>query len=256
MKKTLLALVTASALIVSGSALAAFADATQGEGSGANAQIKITGTVANTNPNWMWQIPAAAQGSVTDVALKRITGVAVGDNTEFAISKTEMSILEGYMSTPSPTGVAGITPVITIGGKDMAEVDCSMIAGGCSVEISATNGGATAGKIIAHLEASAAAAFIGGTNGDSYITGAEVGDGSREALEVLRTQGSFNESYPGVQATIGLTYRGMEALLSNVNSKKISNSRVVMLASSKLVVPTDAIPDTWAATLPMTISLK
>ena len=254
MKKTLLALATASALIVSGSALAAFADATQGEG--ANAQIKITGTVANTNPNWMWQIPAAAQGSVTDVALKLVTGVSVGDNTEFAISKTKMSILEGYMSRPSPTGGAGITPVITIGGKDMAEVDCSMIAGGCSVEISATNGGAAAGKIIAHLEASAAAAFIGETNGYSYITGAEVGDGSREALEVLRTQGSFNESYPGVQATIGLTYRGMEALLSNVNSKKISNSRVVMLASSKLVVPTDAIPDTWAATLPMTISLK
>ena len=255
MKKTLLALATASALIVSGSALAAFADATQGEGSGANAQIKIAGTLTNTNPNWMWQIPAAAQGSVTDVALKLVTGVSVGDNTEFAISKTKMSILEGYMVTPSPTGGAGITPVITIGGQNVAEVACSMIAGGCSVEISATDGGAEVGKVIAHLQASAAGAYIHPA-GNVFVTTAGQGDTTTEAVDVLKLQGAFAESYPGFQTTNPRTYLSMEAMLSIVTNLRVSNSRVVFLASSKLVVPTDAIPDTWAATLPMTISLK
>ena len=255
MKKTLLALATASSLIVSGSALAAFADAAQGEGSGGNAQIKIAGIMTNTNPNWMWQIPAAVQGSVTDVALKQIAGVSVGDNTEFAISKTQMSILEGYMKTPSPTGVAGITPVITIGGQDVSAVACSQLQGGCKVEISATDAGAEVGKVIAHVEASAASASKN-ANGSFLSPVSSTGDISAEAIAVLKKQSSFANTYPNPKPGNSFRYLRLEELLRDPSSKNISDSRVVKLLSSKIVVPTDAVPATWAATLPITISLK
>lgn len=89
MKKTLLALATTSALMVSGSALAAFVEATEGGAAGAGAKLEITGTITNTNPKWRWQIPGATQTAVENVELKMISGVGEGTSTSWNITPTK-----------------------------------------------------------------------------------------------------------------------------------------------------------------------
>ncbi|EEX67704.1 hypothetical protein [Vibrio metoecus] len=258
MKKTLLAAATASALVVSGGALAAFADAPKGEGAGASAQLKITGTLTNTNPNWMWQIPADAQAAVKDVTLKKITGVVNGANTEFSITTTPMSILEGYMKTPAPTGGAGLTPVINVGGTDMVK-DCSAQAG-CTISVDAMAGEDRVGKVAMAFQQEFAEAYH--IRDEVHLSGKTFNNvATKRAVQVLESnQQGFWTTYPlegmvrDEPAASGLFY---DIWLSSPSSRSLlSASRVSVMKSSKLVVPTGAVPATWAATLPITISLK
>ena len=251
MKKTLLALATTGALVVSGSALAAFADAPQGEGSGASAQIEITGTIINTNPIWMWQIPAALQTAVTDVALKRVEGVSVGNNTEFALTKTPMNVLEGYMKTPTVQGGAGLTPLISIGGMDMM-TECGTSAG-CTISLKATNAGEDVADVVidaiqtwsyAH-ENSSGTVFVG-LNHDANNTAV--------ALNILKRQANFDITYPSPTKGAAATASQVNGFLADSATKKVAQSRVSVVKSSKLVAPTGAIPTVWAATLPITVT--
>ncbi|EEX66647.1 hypothetical protein [Vibrio metoecus] len=253
MKKTLLAAATASALVVSGGALAAFADAPKGEGAGASAQLKITGTLTNTNPNWMWQIPADAQAAVKDVTLKKITGVVNGANTEFSITTTPMSILEGYMKTPAPTGGAGLTPVINVGGTDMMK-DCSAQAG-CSIALSAKTGGKDVGVLT--LDAITSWAYAHHLLWNVEVLSEFNENNTTEALAVLKKQADFDGSYPDPKRGGAVPADRLEKDLQDPRLYEIvSQSRVVTVRSAKLRVPTEAVPATWAATLPITISLK
>ncbi|EEX66688.1 hypothetical protein [Vibrio metoecus] len=253
MKKTLLAAATASALVVSGGALAAFADAPKDEGAGASAQLKITGTLTNTNPNWMWKIPAESQAAVSDVALNKIAGVVNGANTEFAITKNPLLIIEGYMKTPSPKAGSGLTPVISVGDKNMAK-DCGTSAG-CVVSVTASDARSNVGSVEVSLTVGAASAYheVGGV--------AKIRKGglsTADAVSVLTSnQADFENSYKyPSDAPGGTMLSEYDAWLGTSNLSKVSDSRIVRMKSSKLVVPSNAVPATWAATLPITISLK
>jgi hypothetical protein len=254
MKKTLLALATTSSLIVSGSALAAFVDAPKGEGSAADPQIEITGTLTNNNPNWMWQIPAVSQSVVTDVVIQKITGVVSGSNTEFSVTKKALSILEGYTKRLIPNGGAGLTPVVKVGGVDMR--GCSGPNGICTIIIDAANAGAKVGEISMRIMMTGGGYSTNELN-IKYSTLPSAQGISQEALDLAWKTVGVEAAYQGsITRNKDYSIDTVDNWLKSPTLYKSAQGRVVTLASSKLVVPTTAIPATWAASLPITISVK
>lgn len=265
MKKTLLALATTSALMVSGSALAAFVEATEGGAAGAGAKLEITGTITNTNPIWKWQIPGATQTAVENVELKMISGVEEATSTSWNITTDEKIILEGYMAAPSPKGGPGLTPVVSIGGVDM--VKCTENSP-CELEIEArdaSNETATSvGTVAFRMMAAARAAIVElGTGNPRH--GYWDGTLKARAHELLRKTKGYATLYePQIQYHNWLvpgdtlaSFDSLGATLSGVVYGKISQSRVYAMGPSKLLIPTDTpAPANWIATLPVTISVK
>lgn len=255
MKKTLLALATTSAFIVSGSVLAAFSDAPKGEGAGANAQLEIKGTLINTDPKWLWQIPSATKAAVSGIALQRGAGVVSGENYEYSLTNDTLPVLEGYMKTPAERTGSGITPVITVNTQKVTSIGACTDAVGCKIQVNATHGDKTVGVLEMNMRTSGAY-LVKNSIGAFYP---EIGGGvTAGALALLSNQAGVGTTYAGaVENTGGGTdWANIENFTMAASFETPSASRLVQLQSAKLIVPRTAIPDVWSAAVPITITLK
>lgn len=246
MKKTLLAVTMLSALSLSGVANA-FTEAVDGNFTGS---LDFSGTISDDNPIWSWEIPAVA-GDVTGWDTFVMNGIGSGDNTTFTFSKPAMTLIHGFMKTPSASGGAGITPVITVGPEARkvvlsgdAKQDVIVVATGKNALNAAVADGTMSIK---------AQAFLGG----ALKEGAAVKYfGSTKAQTVLSSnQADFATTYPSITAGTH-NFAQTEALFVNKSMRALSGAYVAEISDYKLTFPSATLPATWSAIIPVTVTLK
>lgn len=247
MKKTLLAVTLLSALSLSGAANA-FTEATDGTFSG---NLNFSGTITDDNPIWAWEIPAVP-GDVTGWDALVINGVVSGDNTTFAFtSKPAMTLIHGFMKTPSVSGGSGITPVITVGNEGSTVVlsgdatqDVTVVATGKDASNTAVANGTMAIK---------AQAFLGGALKDA---GTIKYFGAEKAQTVLSAnQPNFSTTYPSPEAGTN-NFADTEALFANQAMSDLSGAYVAEISNYRLTFPSASLPATWSAIIPVIVTLK
>lgn len=243
-QKTLIVTMLA-ALFLSRAASAEFTEAVDGQFSG---NIDFNGTITDTNPIWAWEIP---EQSITDAqgwdALV-LNGQVNGDKTSFTFpEKSSMPLIRGFMKTPSVSGGAGITPVITIGGGDNSVVlsgdvaqDVTVVATGKNSSNVAVPDGSMSLK---------AQAFLGGAHDATYF-------GSTKAQEVLAAnQENFATNYPSLTAA-NQSYAQSEEAFRNQSFSKLSGAYIAEIKDYLLTFPSASLPSTWSAIVPVTVTLK
>ena len=248
MKKTLLAVTMLSALSLSSVATAAFV-----EGNDFTDNLTFSGTIKNDNPIWAWEVPMSNTQAVQGWDALVINGVITGQNTEYAFaSKSKMTLIHGYMKTASVTGGAGITPVITVGNTDSAIT----ILDGSEQEVTviATGSNASSNAVINGTMKLKAQAFLGGAINDGknsrYF-------GSSKAHSVLASnRPDFTDTYPVISAATGQTYSQSELEFADQTNIKLSGAYLAEISDYKLAFPSDTIPATWSAIIPVTVTLK
>ena len=246
MKKTLLAVTMLSALSLSGVANA-FTEATDGNFTG---KIDFNGTITDDNPTWSWEVPAES-ANLTGWDVLVINGTVSGDNTSFAFTKPAMTLIHGFMKTPSAIGGAGITPVIKMGPTASALT----LSGDAkqTVTVVATGKNASSVAVTDGTMQVSAQAFLGG----ALKSGSTVKYfGSTKAQTVLRTnQSNFATLYPNPQAGTN-TFTQTEALFTNAAMTDLSGAYTAEISDYKLTFPSATLPATWSAIIPVTVTLK
>ncbi len=250
MKKTLLAVTLLSALSLS-SAANAFTEATDGTFSG---DLNFSGTITDDNPIWAWEIPAVP-GDVTGWDALVLNGVVSGENTTFTFaSKAAMTLIHGYMKTPSISGGAGITPVITVGNDGSTVVlsgdhtqDVTIVATGKNAANEAVANGTMAIK---------AQAFLGGVLKTTF-EGNPINKlfGSTKAQNVVKLQADFDTTYPTPLEGVN-NFADTEALFANQAMIDLSGAYVAEISDYRLTFPSASLPATWSAIIPVTVTLK
>ncbi|ODS05583.1 hypothetical protein [Vibrio scophthalmi] len=253
MKKILLVLASASALILSASAFATFEDAPKGYAAGASLKVKISGAVIPPAvPTWMWRIPEGANAGLADLDVHTTRGVLGSSNKiSYDIEIKNRSILEGYMKIPAAYTGAGLVPVVAIGSSSIAQY-----IGG---KIPAMNGGSQVGELQFLLGVGAATAYLNKNTNKLEVTELKCSDQrvSSLAVPVLKKQEGFDITYAGATSVcLPSDVRTADNAMVNSSYRMISAARHVELLSLKLIVDDSTRPTAWSATLPITITLK
>ncbi|OCH43069.1 hypothetical protein [Aliivibrio fischeri] len=249
MKKTLLAATILSTLLMSGAASAAFVESP----TGFNGQLNFNGTITNTNPVWSWEIPAQSVTDATGWDALVLNGVVNGTNTEFTFpSKQPMTLINGFMKTPSSSGGAGITPVVKIMSYDGTEVE---IKGNSpqSIIVTATGKDVNTKPVADGTMEIDAQTFLGGAYGDATSS---IYFGAQKAQQVLATNNAdFATNYGTPTANTGNYAKAAEDF-TNQSHANLSGAYLVEISNYKIAFPSTTLPATWTADIAVTVTLK
>lgn len=256
-----------SALLVSGVANA-YTDAdASGNWSG---NLDFNGTITNTSPAWKYQIPDTAVQGAKNWDVERISGSVDGSNTIFSFNK-DLTVLEGVMKAPTPVGGSGLQPQVTFGesGKTVVwDTSNPSLSTPVAIELTAKDGtdGTTAvGKLKFNLVGQAATqAVVLQADGSGLSARSSVFVTVPKAYALLKSQPYYASTYDetvgswGANATAGEGMAATENLSGAKGSSwtKMSAAIVADASDFKLVTNSTAIPQSWNATLPITISVK
>ncbi len=248
MKKTLLAATVLSALFMAGTASATLVESQNGNFTG---QLAFNGTITNTNPNWAWGFTDQATQGGKDIQLNTIAGIASGLNTEWVLPALEnIEFFQGYMVAPSPTGGAGLTPIITI-GTTIISADREQ-SYNTTFDIMNATTNAVVGKVDYTFMSSLSQVMCYGA--DSCF-GPAKGNASPSFNVLTTNQQGYSTNYPSLKPSNQGDYERINGL-GDQSASKVSGAVAFTTESVKLVITTDSIPDTWSASLPITISMK
>lgn len=247
MKKTLLAITLLSAFGV-GVANAGYTDTMP------SANLAIDGAILETNPAWKWQIPAEAIDAMRDITFKKDTGVVDGVNTKFTVANISSILIEGG-SIDAATPAPGQFPAITVGGVD---IDYTINQ---DVNINTTN---NSGKLTLHINS--ALAYMQqypDANGITDYWNARVSSDVRDdAFNAAKNVLAGSKWIPA-QANIDQIFNRQPInhawdVLTNPNGGAnvlVIGAAAVELTRYEVTFPTNAIPSTWSATLPITVAM-
>lgn len=247
MKKTLLAVTLLSVFGVG----VANASSVEGPGTG---ELKIDGAILETNPSWKWQIPVAAMDAARDIKFTRDSGVVEELNTTFTNTDGFIILEGGSIDAASPR--PGQFPVITVGGvaidygnKQVISLNMTDNSGLVDVSIGS-------GLAVMYQRAD--------SDGEMSTYNHAKWSSANIATSAKRTM--LESSWEPAQGNIGsswwdMTTVNMHTLL--VNPSSVDGHRIMTIIGSaavevneyKLIFPTDAVPPTWSATLPITVSM-
>ncbi len=247
MKKTMLSSSMLAILLASASSNAAFVDASGGSFDG---NINFGGTIVDVSPIWSFQIPSPTVEAIKGWhSIAQIQGLRNGDNTEFHFTdKPVMTMIQGFMKTSAASGGPGLTPEIKVGqGENELTLDGTKQP--FSVTATGQSGaGSTEGKLSFDVQ--------------GYIGGAYIDDstpkyfGSKMAQNVLTSnRQDIATAYQGIVAA-ETDFAAANAIFANVDSKTLSGAYTVDMRNYKLAFPTNNMPETWTAAVPVTVILK
>lgn len=256
MKKRILAVVTTFTLVASGASGATYTDA-DASGTWTSALV-FNGTITNTKPVWRYKITDEAITGATDWDLDLTSGIPSSEgNTEFKTTKA-FRILEGVMKNPSDYGGVGMQPVIVFGepGKEKVWDTSSSLPQPILLQLTAKNGATPVGVLRVVLVGQAAMQFFDAEAPCPGTTGrGDTWQKVPDAIALLKTQPYYNSTYNQYKPVHDSHGDTTEAL-SDRRLEKVSAALVATAKNIELSVPTASIPDSWSATLPISITVK
>ncbi|MGL5236691.1 MAG: hypothetical protein ACRC8O_01445 [Plesiomonas shigelloides] len=257
MKKTILAVATLSVLMASCMANAAYTDADKsGSWSG---NLNFNGTISNTGPSWKYQIPDDAVVAAKDWNTERSSAAVSGQESTFSFPDKDFTLLMGVMKAPAVHNGAGMQPVVTFGsGSDALVWDTATETGTIRnfdfhVDVK-NNDSNTVGQLVMTVITQSATQAVDAYNG--AIASDSSFNNAVEAFKLLKSQDYYLKSYDKHNVR-DLSTASSTSMLNDTNSyNTLSAALVAKVNTFELKFPTTAIPETWSATLPISITVK
>ncbi|GAB2649520.1 F4 family fimbrial subunit [Vibrio panuliri] len=245
--KKYLAIVLFTLMGLSGGVNAAFVESATGN---ASYNLTFSGTILDVRPVWVWEIPDASKTAMTGLSALVINGIQRNGSTTFTFpSKDAVTLIHGYMKGISAMGGIGLTPVIKV-GNDGSTVTMNGTTQAVTVVATGTISGTAVAAGTMRVNATA---YLGGALFDG--TAAKYFGATQAQTLLADNQTGFTTIYPSIAEGTS-TFAQAEALLANQASTKISGAYSVSIDDYTLMFPSGSLPDTWAAIIPVTVTLK
>lgn len=236
-----LLIVTLFALFTTCSANA-WTESTDGEFTG---ELNFNGFIISNNSVWEWEIPELSIIAAQDWTSTIESGIKVDLNTHFDYSsKGSFMILDGRTRVPF-MGQVGLSPVVTIGGV--------LINDNQSPQSFVNIEGGGQFYFTLHASSSIAYTIIGGGSIKEYLlaTGPRI---ENKTFEYSVTKNAYPEGFNLIDNNVD--YSSITRAYLDINRTNVVGMLDVIISDVKLIFSSDAIPSTWNALLPITVSTR
>ncbi|HIF9182374.1 TPA: hypothetical protein ACX6QL_003479 [Photobacterium damselae] len=253
MKKTLLASLLLSTLLVSGVSNAAY---TPTDASGSwRSSVRFEGHVTDTKSLWAFESPDRVVQLSWDAKsnLRESNGKKYLGDVAFS-----QVLLTGVTRSVSGTGHSGLAPAVTI-GTDVWDTQSGPSSNTIVIDAH-DKSGVKLGSLSMNLErqyASQSASSIVGAAVDVGRCDNSLYSSSVKALELLRSQTYYAENYGSLPSVTSARCQKATkgTMMLDTNASNVSGALHVAASDFKLFFE-GAVPGEWAAELPITISMN
>ena len=220
--------------------------------------LDFSGTVSNSTPRWLAQIPAEIATKASSFNTDILNANKDQGNLVWS-DVWNLPVLEMVMSAPAQRQT-GLDAVVQIGNSDNTANPSKQF----TLQVQGDNG--EAGELVMTVEegsallgrafASAQEQYIGYYANTNYGTGLN-------AVELASTSSAFTElknktglDYLGTDMSISRTDPDITGASDGASKGEFVASRSYLLTNIQLIFPENNVPNTWTASMPMTVSYR
>nr|WP_155394725.1 hypothetical protein [Vibrio vulnificus] len=228
---------------------AAMSDAVDGNWSG---QLDFNGTITDSNPVWQFQIMDDTQQLYTDIDLQSGAGVINQDETvTWKLDDGEVhSLLEGNMKQSAATGGADLFPVVKVTAA--------------SGDVELVSGAADATNVTLDVTGSDSAAIKVSLSRDDLVTYKDSNDAEQAFTNAASIPANLSALIQSVNGAVDPASATATTGGGNATTIYTTEDNTIITGALGLSIQNATLtaasltdyPETWSATMPVTITMQ
>lgn len=217
--------------------------------------LEFNGVILDSIPVWEWEVDSDAKIGARDLILDITTGTLNGSNIEWDMPKFyNQMILKGHLAGVLSFGIPGMEPTVSFNGVDVTgATDDDVI----EVVLDAYGNNSKNGKITLEITGNGHIKYIEEVRGN-LVRSSPTGGNERVGAW---TKSKVDETRPTIESE-GLVFALYVPAstfwlpLNDIDSSTLTAAVGFASQNAKLSFPSSRVPNVWAATLPITITLQ